>query len=248
MSEYYQQANSPGTGSGGSSASIRAEFAKAQLAFDMLPVMAGNGDKHMTVNASASGLSSLSFAITLGGPVATLTSGITLNLTGNTSVTIPAASGTLLQAGSSKLTTNGVWTPSLRFSTQGDFVPTYSTRTGQYHRFGSIIIVSWIVIASALTYTTASGTLYINGLPFAPILHELFPGSGQWEGEAAGSVGVTNGQNVYATNSTTFGASIWPGYNEPTISALVGVGTLNYLSGPSSLSMSGTAVYLTLDA
>jgi hypothetical protein len=62
----------------------------------------------------------------------------------------------------------GTWTPTVTFATPGDLAITYSAtiRVGTYTRIGNRIIVNFNVATTAFTFTTASGSLQISGLPF----------------------------------------------------------------------------------
>jgi hypothetical protein len=62
----------------------------------------------------------------------------------------------------------GTWTPTITFATPGDLAITYSAtiRVGTYTRIGNRIIVNFNVATTAFTFTTASGSLQISGLPF----------------------------------------------------------------------------------
>ena len=58
--DYYTVTGSPATGSSGSSAVIRAEFAAIQAAFDLLPDLTGNGGKLVRENAGGTALETVS--------------------------------------------------------------------------------------------------------------------------------------------------------------------------------------------
>jgi hypothetical protein len=60
---YYTATGSPTTGSLGTSANIRAEFASIQAAFDRLPTYAANSNKVVSINAGATGMSASSFTV-----------------------------------------------------------------------------------------------------------------------------------------------------------------------------------------
>ena len=61
----------------------------------------------------------------------------------------------------------GTWTPILKFSTIGDLSVGYSSQIGAYTRIGRQVTVHGRV-EGFLTYTTASGVFYVDGLPFSP--------------------------------------------------------------------------------
>lgn len=54
--EYFNPSGSPGTGAAGSSATMRSEFAAVAAGFALLPTMAANGNKIVTVNAGGTAL------------------------------------------------------------------------------------------------------------------------------------------------------------------------------------------------
>ena len=60
----------------------------------------------------------------------------------------------------------GTWTPTFIFATLGDLSVTYSVQVGRYTRIGRQVTVIADVETSAFTYTTASGTFRVSGLPF----------------------------------------------------------------------------------
>lgn len=60
------------------------------------------------------------------------------------------------------------FTPALTFSTPGNLAVTYSAQTGKYTKIGRRVSLEVRLDLSSFTYTTASGTLTITGLPLAP--------------------------------------------------------------------------------
>lgn len=60
----------------------------------------------------------------------------------------------------------GDWTPGISFATPGDLSVAYSTQFGSYTRVGNRVILSFQLITSTYTYTTASGNLRLTGIPF----------------------------------------------------------------------------------
>jgi hypothetical protein len=60
----------------------------------------------------------------------------------------------------------GTWTPVLTFTTPGDLSVTYSQQVGVYTRIGNKVFINFSIITSAFTFTTASGSLTLTGLPF----------------------------------------------------------------------------------
>lgn len=61
----------------------------------------------------------------------------------------------------------GTWTPALRPDTLGDFTAAYSQQTGIWVRVGRTVTLGFHLQTSSMTWTTASGSMRINGLPFA---------------------------------------------------------------------------------
>lgn len=62
----------------------------------------------------------------------------------------------------------GTWTPTISFATPGDLSVVYSTQSGRYTKVGRAYLFDATVSTSTFTYTTATGTLRISGLPLAP--------------------------------------------------------------------------------
>jgi len=60
----------------------------------------------------------------------------------------------------------GAWTPALTFATSGNLNVVYATQAGRYTKTGRLVTVSYAIITSTFTHTTASGGLRITGLPF----------------------------------------------------------------------------------
>jgi len=62
----------------------------------------------------------------------------------------------------------GTWIPGLTFSTPGNLSIAYSLRNAYYTKIGRLVGVSFAMITSTFTHTTASGAGLISGLPFTP--------------------------------------------------------------------------------
>lgn len=60
----------------------------------------------------------------------------------------------------------GTWTPALTFATPGNLNVAYTTQLGRYKKIGNMVVCSFSLQTSTFTYTSASGTLQITGLPF----------------------------------------------------------------------------------
>ena len=61
---------------------------------------------------------------------------------------------------------SGTWTPVLTFATAGDLSVSYTTQTGAYIKIGDLVVVTFDILTSAFTHTTASGRIHVTGLPF----------------------------------------------------------------------------------
>ena len=62
MNEYFQPGSNPATSSPGSSAVIRAQFANIAAGFDKLPIMAGNANEFVVINATCTALVASGFS------------------------------------------------------------------------------------------------------------------------------------------------------------------------------------------
>ena len=63
----------------------------------------------------------------------------------------------------------GTWTPNFTFATPGDLAKTFSLQNAYYTKIGRLVSVSFALVTSAFTHTTASGNLIITGLPFTAV-------------------------------------------------------------------------------
>jgi hypothetical protein len=63
----------------------------------------------------------------------------------------------------------GTWTPTFTFATPGDLAKTFSLQNGYYTKIGRMVSVSFALVTSAFTHTTAAGNLLITGLPFTAV-------------------------------------------------------------------------------
>ena len=60
----------------------------------------------------------------------------------------------------------GTWTPTFGFSSAGDESWAYTTQTGRYTRIGDTVVCFVYIAVSSMTFATATGNLYLKGLPF----------------------------------------------------------------------------------
>ena len=97
----------------------------------------------------------------------------------------------------------GTWTPVLTFATPGNLSITFSIQLGTYTRVGNRVVVNYNITTSAFSFTTASGSLQITGLPFTSknLSTNLCWGSVSWGGIT--KAGYTQITPRLPVNSTT---------------------------------------------
>lgn len=76
----------------------------------------------------------------------------------------------------------GTWTPALTFATPGDLSVTYSTQQGRYTKIGREVKLTFALVTSAFTHTTASGNSIITGSPFTAAAAPVDLGVFGWRG------------------------------------------------------------------
>jgi len=95
----------------------------------------------------------------------------------------------------------GSWTPTLTAATPGNLSVAYTQRIGSYIQIGKLVIVWLNVATSTFTWTTASGTLQITGLPFTSSSAINFTGG------MADTSGIVPVPNTYSDFGTTVPAN-----------------------------------------
>lgn len=63
----------------------------------------------------------------------------------------------------------GTWTPVLTFGTPGNLNVAYSIQSGYYTKIGRVVSVSFAIVTSTFTHTTAAGNMLVTGLPFTAV-------------------------------------------------------------------------------
>ena len=127
---------------------------------EVLPIVQSGATVKVAVSDLTAGRAVAATALTMStGSLVPSTAGQGVNFTANT-----AAAGMTSQL--LNWYEEGTWTPAFTFSTPGDLAVTYTTQVGFYTRTGSLVTAFFRCVASALTYTTASGNFIISGLPF----------------------------------------------------------------------------------
>jgi hypothetical protein len=108
-----------------------------------------------------------------------------------------AADKTILDA----MSTGGTFTPTLSCATPGNLNVVYSQRSGSYTKIGRQVFISFTIITSTFTWTTASGQLQLSGLPFTSNVPFQAVGSLDWGGIT--KTGYTQIVPVVVTGNTT---------------------------------------------
>lgn len=85
-----------------------------------------------------------------------------------------------------------VWVPTLTFDTVGDLAVTYSTRVGTYLNINKLVFITFNILTSSFTFTTASGTLRVSGIPFNGYAGNNFVGTLRWGGITMATPGYTD--------------------------------------------------------
>lgn len=62
----------------------------------------------------------------------------------------------------------GTWTAAVTFATVGNLSVAYTSRPANYTKIGEQVRLSFSIVTSTFTHTTASGNLKITGNPFTP--------------------------------------------------------------------------------
>lgn len=107
----------------------------------------------------------------------------------------------------------GTWTPTIQFDVTGNLSLVYSAQNGRYTKIGNLVRYDCFVATTTFTHTTATGSMYIGGLPFASGASMQYAGifgnaSGLTTGGTAGSPelllpAVTNAAAMYYHNTIT---------------------------------------------
>jgi hypothetical protein len=144
-----------------------------------------------------------------------------------TGITFPATQSASSDANTLDDYEEGTWTPSFTFLTAGDFSATYSQQVGTYTRIGNRVTVNCTIVSTAFTFTTASGSFRVLGLPFTS---EGTSGNQSHGALATTGVTYTLGYTMVVSNippSTAFIAFT----QSSTAAALGGLTVANFVSG-----------------
>jgi len=144
-----------------------------------------------------------------------------------TGITFPATQLASSDANTLDDYEEGTWTPSFTFLTAGDFSATYSQQVGTYTRIGNRVTVNCTIVSTAFTFTTASSSFRVLGLPFTS---EGTSGNQSHGALATTGVTYTSGYTMVVSNippSTAFIAFT----QSSTAAALGGLTVANFVSG-----------------
>lgn len=129
--------------------------------------------------------------VTAGAAVASVSGTAPVVSSGGTTPAISITAATGVAAGSMSaadkakidlLGLSGSWTPTLTFTTPGDLNVVYTTRAGFWVRNGGIVTFNFVIVTSTFTFTTATGSLLVTGLPFNLANIAQAPGKLDWQG------------------------------------------------------------------
>ena len=122
----------------------------------------------------------------------------------------------------------GLWTPTVTFSTPGDLNVVYQDRFGSYRRFGNLCYVDFQVITGSFTYATSADNLLIDGLPFVRAT-----ANNGWPDEYIGPLSWTGITKVGYTEIKLLISSTAPQIQFQASGSGVGVSKLTTLDVPS---------------
>lgn len=94
----------------------------------------------------------------------------------------PSADGLIVMGNGQANVGLSSWAPTITCSTPGDLAVTYSEQVGQQYRVGGMIVTYFRLFTSAWTHTTASGALFLEGLPSSTIALSRAIGSVSYSG------------------------------------------------------------------
>lgn len=208
--DFYNHSGVPATGSPGSSAQMRAEFASIAAGFDKLPAFTGNANKAVIINSGATGMTvttgalSLAGNFTISGAFAT-----TLTVTGATTLTLPTTGTLATLAGTEALTnktvnlTSNTLTGTIaQFNTalsDGDFATLAGAETLTNKTLTTPVIAS---ISNGGTVTIPSGVDTLVGRASTDTLTNKTLAGGLVTADPTVALGIASKQYVDANIST----------------------------------------------
>lgn len=232
---FYNPTGNPGTSAPGSSAPIRNEFAAISAAFDFFPTVAGNPGKALVVNSTGTLFALTAGKLSLAGDLTFLgTASTTFAAVANTTLTLPAANGTLLTTNGGTMAgilnlVNGSSIPTAVPGTNNTQIASTAFVTGAINTAGFLPLAGGNITGSfgvdgntTLHNTTIAGTL---GIAFTGVYNSGVSYAFGWDGTAI----------HYAINGTGKGQLYTVGQNDGRYKA-IGAYTPNqvvdYLANP----------------
>jgi hypothetical protein len=94
----------------------------------------------------------------------------------------------------------GVFTPVLTCATPGNLTRTYATQEGFYTKIGRLVTVHIAIGTATFTHTTASGIVFITGLPFTPVQNN-YAAFSSWAGFTSANYTFLSAQIVGTVSS-----------------------------------------------
>jgi hypothetical protein len=141
--------------------------------------------------------------------------------------------------GSSLGIAEGTWTPDFTFTTPGNLAKTLTSQAGYYIKIGKLVTVTFNIITSAFTHTTASGDLTMTGLPFTAqnVSNDRWRGTMQFSGiTKAGYTNFTVGTSANTTTAIFIGSgsgvaiSLVGAADMPTGGTVIIQGSVSYIA------------------
>lgn len=135
--------------------------------------------------------------------------------------------------------TVGTWTPVLTTTSPGNLSVVYAEQIGSWIKTGRLVTVFYNIQTTTFTWTTATGSVIITGLPFAA----SFPDS------SSASMGNVAFQGIAAAGYTNFTTEIDQGNSNLAISASgpsttnITLQIANFPSDGTNKSLIGTVTY-----
>lgn len=212
---YYTHGSFPAAGSIATSAGMRAELDLITAGFDKLPDPAGNANKIVVVNGSGSGLTTTSGTLTIPDSF-TITGayGLTLGLTGTTSLSLPTSGTVATLAGTENLSSKTLVSPLITGSVGlGAAINTQA----QLHMAGTFApgAGSYGTALNLRTTITAVAGQDANGAVIFPVINEAASGTHGYITSlevdpptiGAGSASVTNAITLRVAGTPTAGTN-----------------------------------------
>ena len=93
------------------------------------------------------------------------------------------------------------WTPVVTFVTPGDLSVAYTTQLGTYTKIGNMVYLDFTILTSTFTFTTASGSLKVTGVPYQSVNNAGYIACGALTWQGITKAGFTNVVSVISSNT-----------------------------------------------